>query len=414
MNEPLQLYRLQLLNRKVLNVCFLNLFLVAASGLLLRSIPVFNIGQISFVNLLHGHSHFAFGGWVTPAIIWMLIQYFPNLQQVNYKTWRNVFMLLFLSAYGMLLSFPFQGYSVISILFSSLSVAGTYYFAFVAWKAIGGVKGMPAQLLRAAIIFLIISAIGPFATGPMKALGLEGSVLYYDAVYYYLHFQYNGWFTFGILAILYQRMEQLGKKYNRTSFYYFVTGCVLTFFLSILWSKPHGIFYFAGGLGAVLQLAGGFYLLKDSLRNQSFYRFSRLLERMALAALLLKLILQAFSALPSIVQLTAQNRNLLIAYLHLVMLGFVSIFVFATVVRHASPYSVGKYKLPVFIFIATFVLSELLLMLSPMNENILLLDIHLWLFVISCGFLYSTFFMLYRILIHQPTKDNRVSLLFTE
>ena len=391
MNEQVQIVQMDVLNRKVLQLCFANLFLVAISGLLLRSIPVFNIGEISFVNLLHGHSHFALGGWITPVVIWMLIQYFPELKNVSHKIWRNIFMVLFFSAYGMLLSFPFQGYGMISIVFSSLSVAGTFYFAFIAWKAMQQKKGMPADLLRAAIFFLVISAIGPFATGPMKVMGLEKSVLYYDAIYFYLHFQYNGWFTFAILSILYQRMGGERHKWHRPGFYYFLVGCLLTFFLSVLWSKPHWGFNVLGAGGAMLQLFGFCLFVKDFLKSQSTYKFIRIVEGLALTAFALKLILQLVSALPYAVQLTIQDRNLVIAYLHLVMLGFVTLFVVAAVISKSPSGSTKKYLFPTTLFISVFVLSELLLALSTWYTANFQLDFHLLLFVISCGFPLSTF-----------------------
>ena len=114
------------LQRVLLAVSIVNLLLVSLLGLVLRSVPVFGGLPLPYDNFLHAHSHFAFGGWATPAIVWMVMFYFPEVKaNVSYSHWRNIIVLMFVSAYGMLLSFPFQGYGTVSIIFSTLSLIAT-------------------------------------------------------------------------------------------------------------------------------------------------------------------------------------------------------------------------------------------------------------------------------------------------
>src|SRR5215218_8035349 len=144
---------------------FLNLFIVAVIGLMLRSYSFIEL-PFSYVNLLHGHSHFAFGGWLMPVMVWMIMQYFPSIaSKVAFNHWKNISAIILLSAYGMLLSFPFQGYGVISILFSTLAVAAGFYLAIVLFKATREYKRKTSVMfLRWALVYLVLSAIGPFAT----------------------------------------------------------------------------------------------------------------------------------------------------------------------------------------------------------------------------------------------------------
>ena len=108
----------------------------------------------------------------------------------------------------MLIAFPLQGYEAVSICFSTLSIIAGYYLAIIVWKAIGRLPhSMPLQFLKWGLFYFVLSSLGPFATGPLIAMGKTGSALYYDVIYFYLHFQYNGWFVFAILSLFYQYME---------------------------------------------------------------------------------------------------------------------------------------------------------------------------------------------------------------
>src|SRR5690349_1019410 len=118
------------LQQIILKLAFFNLFLVASLGLLLRSFS-FNDIPLNYKFLLHAHSHFAFGGWIMPLLIWLILRYFPEYSaRVGSVHWRNITGIIFFSAYGMLSSFPFQGYGVISIIFSTLSIISGFYLAF--------------------------------------------------------------------------------------------------------------------------------------------------------------------------------------------------------------------------------------------------------------------------------------------
>ena len=46
-----------------------NLLIVASLGVLLRSKILFPIPFLDYSSILHAHSHFAFGGWVTLALL---------------------------------------------------------------------------------------------------------------------------------------------------------------------------------------------------------------------------------------------------------------------------------------------------------------------------------------------------------
>lgn len=328
--EPL----MQSLQRRLLLFSFVNLLVVSLIGLLLRSFPFFSSFPLEYKNILHGHSHFAFGGWATPVLFALFLRAFPEITgKVAYRHWRNITVLVVVSAYGMLLSFPVQGYKAVSITFSTLSIAAGYYLAVVVWKAL---KKLPLQashrFVKWGLVYTVLSAIGPFATGPLIAMGKQGTWMYHDAIYFYLHFQYNGLFSFFVLGLLYKLLERRGVAANGSKvFLLFNAACVPSYALSVLWNQPPVVWNVIGGFGAALQLAGLFYMWQDIRAARWKDSSENLLLRISFAAFVVKLVLQLLSALPGVAVLAYHQRNLVIAYLHLVLLGFISVFVFAQV-----------------------------------------------------------------------------------
>ena len=113
----------------------LNLLLVAAIGVVLRYKIAFYFPWIDQKHLLHAHSHFAFSGWVSHLLMVLLVRYL--VQQSITGTWRMYRLLInanLVCAYGMLFSFSWQGYGMLSISFSTASIFISYVFAVQFWK----------------------------------------------------------------------------------------------------------------------------------------------------------------------------------------------------------------------------------------------------------------------------------------
>ena len=313
---------------------------------------------LAFKNVLHAHSHFAFGGWLMPVLVLLITRKFPSVKtQTGYRHWRNIMVILLASSYGMLASFPFMGYKPLSIIFSTLSVAGCFYLVFMVYKSLPGKNlTVSERFLKAGLFFLALSAIGPFATGPLIAMGLQGSALYFNSIYFYLHFQINGFFVFAILAFMYKSLERRRPvPYGGKSFLFFSLSVIPNYFLSVLWNQPSIIFNIIGGAAALLQLAGLFFLLKDLRVQMKIVKLSSLLK-VIMAAFILKNILQVFSAIPLVAGMAYQYKNYIIAYLHLILLGFVSLFVFTETLSNSLSSKRGMK-----IFLVAFITTEVLL-----------------------------------------------------
>ena len=109
--------------RKWLQVSFFNLLIVALLGVVMRYKIAYSLPWIDQKNLLHAHSHFAFAGWITQALMSMMVSYLVQKgDAAAFSRYRPVLYANLITAYGMLLSFPFTGYGQVSIIFSTLSI----------------------------------------------------------------------------------------------------------------------------------------------------------------------------------------------------------------------------------------------------------------------------------------------------
>ncbi|MGZ3912046.1 MAG: hypothetical protein ACXVBR_18310, partial [Flavisolibacter sp.] len=79
---------IQALQVSLLRFSFFNLLLVALIGLLMRSYSFISNLPLAYGNILHGHSHFAFGGWVMPVLLSLFLKQFPELvEKTAYHHW---------------------------------------------------------------------------------------------------------------------------------------------------------------------------------------------------------------------------------------------------------------------------------------------------------------------------------------
>ena len=307
-------------------VAWVFLLVSAGLGALLRLVPLAPLDMIVYGHVLHAHSHVAFLGWIFNAFFVVALRHFILPDQASgydVPWWTMQAAVL-----GMLASFPAQGYGAVSIAFSTLHMVASAVFAWKLWR--GNLAAPGARFfLRAALVCMLVSGLGPIALGPLAALDLRDSPAYPLAIYFYLHFQCNGWFVFFLLALGLQRLAGAGAPTVSRRLEYagwlLAAGCVLTFALSALWLDPPRWVQAVALVGGALQLAGGGCLLA-ALRAPGPWKsrgVSRLLLHVAIGSLVLKLLLQFAGALPGLAALAAQ-RYIVIAFLHLIFLGFVT------------------------------------------------------------------------------------------
>lgn len=339
----------------------------AIAGVVLRYYNFSPIIGLNYKFLLHTHSHVALLGWMHLALAAALVKEFlPN----EVKKFNKILLLTLFTVLGMMLSFPFQGYAFISIFFSTLFLFASYWFVYEFYRKLktAADRSVAAKWLRWALFFLVISSFGPWVLGPIMVFGKSHGTLYNLAIYYYLHFLYNGFFVSAVFAFMLKWLDNNGITYNIKSanrfFRLTVYPILPAYALSMLWINPPSWVYLIAGLAAVLQLIGLFYgwpILIIYLRNikNKFFQF---IFSLVLIAYSLKLAMQVFSAFPVIADYVYETRVFTaIGYIHLVMLGFLSLFMLTYFVRINVFWDNTIAKAGLTIFLAGLVLSEVIL-----------------------------------------------------
>ena len=339
----------------------------AIAGVVLRYYNFSPITGINYKFLLHTHSHVALLGWMHLAFAVALVKEFlPN----EVKKFNTVFLVTLVTVLGMMLSFPFQGYAPVSISFSTLFLFASYWFVYEFYRRLKatGDNSVAAKWLRWALFFLIISSFGPWALGPILVFGESHGTLYNLSIYFYLHFLYNGFFVSAVFALMLKWLDNNGTTYNSKSAIWFfqltVYPIIPAYALSMLWTNPPSWVYIVAGLAAALQLIGLFYgwsiltMYLRSIKNK-FYQF---IFSLVLIAYSLKLVMQVFSAIPVIADYVYETRVFTaIGYIHLVMLGFLSLFILTYFIRIKVFRDNSIARAGLIIFLSGFVLSEVIL-----------------------------------------------------
>lgn len=368
--------------RRWLTVSFFNLLLVAFIGVILRYKIAFYLPWVQQKFLLHSHSHFAFAGWVTQTFMVLFVHYL-GLQSGGavYKRYRWLLYANLIAAYGMLVSFILQGYALFSVSFSTLSIFVSYIFAACFWKDLNKIKERKVSHLwfKAALVFSVISSIGAFGLAYMMANKIASQNWYLAAIYFFLHFQYNGWFFFAGMGLLVTKLEVIGEaaKNLTLAFLLFCLACLPAYFLSVLWLPIPMIVYSLIVAAVIAQLAGWLVMLKIFITNklfisQQFSKQGRLLLLLSAIAFSIKLVLQSGSLHPALSQLSYGFRPIIIGYLHLVLLAVTSIFILGYIVSFYLIPLTKKLMTGIFIFVAGIIINEVLLMVqgvAALNYN---------------------------------------------
>ncbi len=355
-----------------LKISFFNLLVVAIIGLVLRYKIAFSLPFIDQKHLLHGHSHFAFSGWVTQALMAFMIDYLSRTKGLNlfpkyqWLLWANL-----ITAYGMLFSFPFQGYGFYSISFSTLSIINSWAFTIIFWKDLNRISNKAIVILwfKAALFFNAISAIGAFSLAFMMANKIVHQNWYLLAIYFFLHFQYNGWFFFGCMGLFLEKklvgIQQI--KRQKQIFWLFTGACLPAYFLSALWLPMPTWAFIMIVVASILQLIAWIFLIKQIVTNYIPFSVNqngptKWLLLFSGTALTIKLLLQTASTIPSISTLAFGFRPIVIAYLHLILLGMISLFLLANFLSAQLINLNKKLLIGISIFVFGIIFNECLLM----------------------------------------------------
>lgn len=353
-------------------LCLFNFFIVSVVGVMMRYEMTFSLPWFSHQFMQESHSHFAFYGWVSAAIYLFVTKYLSESKKgINLQKYQWMMIFNQIGSYGMLFSFLYGGYFWLSIVFSSVALfTGFAYFGFLLFDTKYN-KNPEMIWLKAGAFFATFSAIGIFGLAYFSSRKEEFEVLFRASTYFYLHYQYNGFFLFSCIGLflitLNKHQININDKWNKTVFYLLSIGCFFGYGLSILWITMSDYWLFFFGLIAIVQLAGAVLFLNlirkiNWFQNQNFT--GKLLLSVVGLAFLGKFVLQSLSVIPALGVFFFNNINLIIAYLHLVLLMGISLFLIWKIVM-VSNIKINKIlKINILMLVFGIVLNELILGLS--------------------------------------------------
>ena len=359
---------------RYLKIAFLNLLVVAFLGVLMRYKILYSLPFIDQKNLLHGHSHFAFSGWITQTLMVLLVAYLSKATgKDEFISYKKLLLANLITAYGMLIAFPIQGYGMVSIFFSTLSVFISYIFAFFFWKDLNKIENQNVAhyWFKAGLLLNVFSSIGTFGLAFMMANKIADQTWYLAAVYFYLHFQYNGWFFFTCMGLFYVILPTKIIATNKLKriFWLSALASVPAYFLSTLWMSLPLWVYILVVLASFVQVIAWIVFVRVLFTSRNIIittisKEVKWLFGLSAVALTIKLLLQLSSTIPYLSQLAFGFRSIVIAYLHLVLLGVITIFLLGYIFT-LNVLTVKKTTVyGVIIFVIGVFLNELMLMLQ--------------------------------------------------
>jgi hypothetical protein len=354
-----------------LKLSLINLCVVAFLGVLMRYKIGFEFPYFEQKNLQHAHSHFAFSGWLSHSLIVLMVYYLQSkIDGFLGNNYKKLIIANLICAYGMLVFFTIQGYGPISIVFSTASIVVSYVFTY---QFVKDLKALDSDLLskkwfKAALFFNLISSLGTFYLAYMMASKNFVQDLYLSSVYYYLHFQYNGWFFFACMGLVFGflNLRKSVHPFLETTYKLFALACIPAYLLSILWLDLPIWLYVIAVLSALIQVFSWFrfVLILRKIRANTIENLAPLFRYLLLfigLAVSVKLVLQLGSTIPIISQLAFGFRPIVIAYLHLVLLAIITLVVLFYIYANHLFIISKKIKFGLLILTIGVVLNELVL-----------------------------------------------------
>jgi hypothetical protein len=352
-----------------------NFTILVAAGVLLRYKILFPLPFVEQKHLLHGHSHFAFAGWVSLSLYILTIYLLqPGVALLKKLAWLLAAQQM--ASYGMLFTFPVTGYAAASISFSTMSILISWVFAWLVIKELAERQQntLEKKWLIAGQLCNVISASGTFTLAYLMVTKNLRQDWYFGSVYFFLHFQYNGFFLFTIGALFMNYLSNTLKFIDTIAanrlYYLLLLSLIPSWFLSLMWMRIPTWMYYSAVAAALIQLAAIWYFIK--LLYSQRQRFQT--ETHATGkwfwyasglAFIAKIILQGLSAIPQLNTYAFGVRPIVIGFLHLVLLVFVSLFLIGYFLEKGMLNTANTpAKTAAVTLLITVLLNEMLLLLQ--------------------------------------------------
>jgi len=327
------------------------------------------------------YSPFAFSGWVTLALVALMVYDLPGALYRK-KIYQYLLGAIFLCSWVSLFTSPFAFLKYISDIVSVVYILVTYVLAWVFIRDIlRSAAGKTVKLLSvSSVIYLVLSSAGALMLAYLFSVKSLNAVLYRDALFGYLHLQYNGFFTLAVFALIYNKVVPLASKKAVKNIHWFAIFLSLSIlpsmFLTFLWHQVNLGLRIVPGIGSALILLSVIWFIISSLQLMKEYKVIlpsiRYAIIIAISAFLIKNVLQCLTFFDTINVLVFGNRPMIMGFLHLVFLGFVTLFLISYFVQRGMLDRKKVFtEFAVIIFTLAVLVNEALLMLQGLGAMLI-------------------------------------------
>lgn len=287
---------------------------------------------LDLVNIRHAHSHMMYFGWATPALMALVVERLPAVTGRPLPGgMRWVLAGIFSSAllaYPLFLAFGYTPVALgtkqmpVAVIGSSFNVLFWYAFVWPYVRATRGVQRTRALLLwDLALTFLCFATLGAWGLALLKPLGIHDPAWASGLTHIFLDLFSEGWFVLGVLGLVYAWLDpwQAGVHW---SVVLLAVGLPVTFALGMPeLMVPPGLKTLARAGGALVGtgLLGAVVHLWRCVPREGAWWWRLPLLLLALRALAGL----SVSLVPGV--WWASEVGLRILYLHVMLLGFVTL-----------------------------------------------------------------------------------------
>jgi|JI10StandDraft_1071094.scaffolds.fasta_scaffold01106_20 hypothetical protein len=313
--------------------------LIICLGISMRLSYAFNIvlpTPIDFTR--HAHSHTAFWAWAGPAFFGFILAFLIENTKRSKVFETILFWLIQINSLLALLSFILSGYSKLSIVFSSGMVFIWLSFSF--YSIYAGKKLnknlLLFALIRLSILMLTVSTLPTFLIPVSVATGFGTEMLRTISIHFFLDCYSEGWLyimSFALFIFLIEKNEK--TKVSNAGKMLLLSSIPLLILVSLrsnvfLFSNPiQWIILCASFLWGILQIIAIAPFIRRNL-HYSFY--------CVIIFVLIKAILDMLIGIPVFTKFV-QSKMFAVLYLHLKLLGIMSIILSLFIAKVYSPES---------------------------------------------------------------------------
>ncbi|MGB3713121.1 MAG: hypothetical protein WA996_01710 [Candidatus Promineifilaceae bacterium] len=316
-------------------VCFI---IAGGTGSLMRFGMIYGYpAGLQFVNVRHAHSHLMYFGWVTPALMGLIAAWLPRISgrrpSKRFRWVMGATILVALLAYVAFIQYGYQVAEIgerrlpLSVMAATLNMLAWYAFGILYYRATKGVpRGRALRLWDAALIFMVLASLGAWGVAVVSRLGVEDPFWSVAMTHMFLDLFSEGWMVLAVLGLAHAfrpagSLTDAQERRSRWGENLIVIGLPLVFLLAMPVNLVPAEVRFIASLGGILVIAG---LLISVWTLWPAVSSSWTSWRVPLALLALKTLVGLGMILPA-AALWAQRNGLRVLYLHLLLLGFVTL-----------------------------------------------------------------------------------------